>query len=139
MNREDEATERAAIRDLQSIYNTEGDRGRIDALVQVFTIDGTLEILGDEHGGRNAIHRYLTDVWQNGAPNVDLSGSRHHLSTSRIEFTGPETAQGWTYFFVMRRGKVVQEGTYVDRFTKSGSEWLISHRRVKLVWTKGEA
>lgn len=138
MNQHEEGLERAAIRHLQSIYNTEGDRGRIDALVEVFTEDGTLEILGESHEGRDAIHRYLTDVSQNGAPNVDLSGSRHHLTTSRIEFTGPDLAQGWTYFFVMRKGEVLQEGTYVDHFTKSETGWLIAYRRVKLVWTKGE-
>lgn len=139
MNRQDEANERAAIRHLQAIYNTDGDRGRIDALVEVFARDGVLEILGEQYKGRDAIHRYLSDVATNGAPGVDLSFSRHHLSTSRIEFSGPDAAQGWTYFFVMRKGEVLQEGTYVDRFAKSGSDWLIAHRRVKLVWTKGEA
>lgn len=134
----EQAIDRVAIQHLQSIYNTEGDRGRIAELLAVFAPEGTLELLGEEHVGHAAIERYLTGVTTDGAPNVDLRGSRHHLTTCRIEFDGADAARGWTYFYVMRNGEVLQEGTYIDRFVRTGDGWRIAHRRVKLLWTIGE-
>lgn len=133
MTAEEEATARAQIRHLQSIYNTSGDRGRIGELVAVFAPDGVLDIETEAFAGAEAIAGFLTQV-ATGGTGTDLAGSRHHLTTSRIEFTGAGQAQGWTYFFVMRRGIVLQEGTYIDRYCRVEGEWRIAHRRVKLLY-----
>jgi hypothetical protein len=129
---------RSEIRHLQSIYNTAGDRGRIDEVLVVFTEDGALEIPGRTLTGKSAIAAFLSGVATTGSDSVDLRGSRHHLTTSRIELEGEDAAQGWTYFFVMRAGQVIQEGTYIDRFMRTPEGWRIVHRRVKLLWTLGD-
>lgn len=129
----DEAIARSQIRHLQAVYNTSGDRGKIGELVAVFAPDGVLDIETEAFAGPEAIADFLTKV-ATGGSGSDLSGSRHHLTTSRIEFTEGGQAQGWTYFFVMRRGIVLQEGTYVDRYRKVDGQWRIAHRRVKLVY-----
>lgn len=125
----------AAIRHLLGVYNTSGDRAKIDELLTVFAEDGTLEVPGARHAGPAAIGAFLSGVAQTGSDSVDLRGSRHHLTTSRIEFDDEDHAQGWTYFFVMRAGVVLQEGTYVDRFVNTPGGWRIAHRRVKVLWT----
>jgi hypothetical protein len=126
---------RIEIRHLQSIYNTAADRGRIAEVVAVFATKGALEIPGRTFTGRDAIATFLSGVAETGSDSVDLRGSRHHLTTSRIDLDGEDAAQGWTYFFVMRAGQVIQEGTYIDRFIRTAEGWRIAHRRVKLLWT----
>lgn len=131
----EEAAARAAIRHTQSVYNTSGDRGRISELIAVFTEDGILEVPGESHAGRKAIFDYLSRVADGKVEGADLAGARHHLTTSRIEFEGADKALGWTYFYVMRRGQVIEEGTYIDQYVAKSDGWLIAHRRVKLLYS----
>lgn len=138
MNESEQAQARAKIRHLQSVYNSAGDRGKIDEVVAVFAEDGVLEIPNAIHRGQQAIAGFLSGVAATGSDGIDLRGSRHHLTTSRVEFTDAGNAQGWTYFFVMRAGQVIQEGSYVDRFVREAAGWRIAHRRVKLLWTSGD-
>ena len=129
---------RAAIRYIQGIYNSAGDRGKIDEVATVFTADGVLQLPDASYIGRDAIAAFLSGVTRSDNEGIDLRGSRHHLTTSRIDFESPDAAIGWTYFFVMRRGEVIQEGSYIDRFVVTDEGWRIAHRRVKLIWTKGD-
>src|SRR5882724_10365354 len=87
-----EAIAREEIRDVISRYNHAGDRGNLDALARCFTEDGVLDLEGeDEFVGRAAIHRRLSRVVaassERARPLV-----RHHVSSVRIELTGPDTA-----------------------------------------------
>lgn len=140
MNETEQAQARNAIRHLQSVYNNCGDRGRIADLMAIFTEDGILDIPGQTFAGPDAIAKFLSGVF-GGPPDrtgIDLAGSRHHLTTGRIEFDNPDWAQSWTYFLVIRRGTVIQEGTYIDTLTRRGGAWKIAHRRVKILWTQGD-
>lgn len=134
----EEEVARSAIRHLMATYNNTGDRGRIAELGQVFASEGVLQVPGRELRGRAAIEAYLGGVARGETETLNLGGSRHHLTTSRIELLSAQEAQGWTYFFVMRRGTCIQEGLYVDRFARQPDGWRIMHRRVKLLWTLGE-
>jgi hypothetical protein len=127
-------TARSAIRHTLSVYNNCGDRGRIQELLSAFAPDALLQVPGDEYRGHAQILEYLSGV-ATGTMKIDLRGARHNLTTSRIEIDGPENAHGWTYFFVMRQSEVIQEGTYIDQFIRSGDRWLISHRRVKMLFS----
>lgn len=127
---------RAEIRHIQSIYNNAGDRGRIDEVLSVFAGDGVLEVPGSTHAGHDAIRAFLSGVADARSGGIDLRGSRHHLTTCRIELDDAATARGWTYFFVMRAGTVIQEGSYIDRFVRTDDGWRIAHRRVKILWTQ---
>lgn len=129
---------RVAIRHLQSVYNTEGDRGRIAELVEIFSEDGALEVPGAVYAGKPAIAAFLSGVAVNGAASLDLRGARHHLTTSRIEFDGHDAARGWTYFLVTRAGQILQEGTYIDNYCCTPAGWRIAQRRVKILWTLGD-
>lgn len=133
MTYDEETLARAAIRHVQSVYNSAGDRGKVDDMVTAFAPDGVLDIESQSFTGPEAIKAFITAV-ATGGTTADLVGSRHHLTTSRLEFDSDETAQGWTYFFVMRQGVVIQEGTYIDRYRKVEGRWLIAHRRVKMLF-----
>jgi hypothetical protein len=134
----DQALARADIRHLQSIYNNAGDRGKIDEVLGVFASDGVLDIPGASYGGHVAIGSFLSGVADARSGGIDLRGARHHLTTCRIEFDDEASAQGWTYFFVMRGGTILQEGLYIDRFLLTDEGWRIAHRRVKILWTLGD-
>jgi hypothetical protein len=133
---------REAITHTQSVYNTEGDRGRLDGLLLTFTEDGVLELDRGEFRGREAIRGALSGAVDQkrreaaagppvGAPRLFL---RHHLTTRRIEFRGEDEADVWTYFFVMTPVGLDHAGVYVDHFVRQGDRWLIARRRVKIDW-----
>lgn len=128
----DVAIARDQIRNLVATYNNCGDRGRIDEFVEVFASDGVLEISQKKLDGRAAIHREISSIASGTRSDVDLSGSRHQLTTTRIELIDGTNAQGWIYFFVSRRGTIIEEGTYIDRYVKTTEGWRIAHRRVKM-------
>jgi hypothetical protein len=134
MTHDEEAIARAAIRHTQSIYNSSGDRGKVDDMLTAFAPHGVLDIGTDVFEGPAAIKDFISGV-TTGTRTVDLRGSRHHLTTSRIEFDGDDKANGWTYFFVMRQGEVIQEGTYIDQYGRIDGQWLIVHRRVKMLFS----
>jgi hypothetical protein len=130
---------RAAIEHTQSVYNTEGDRGRIDGLLSTFTDDGVLELDRGVYTGREQIRAALSpavdakraEAAQPGGPRLFL---RHNLTTRRIEFDTETAADVWTYFFVMTPIGLDHAGVYVDRFVERDGRWLIAHRRVKIDW-----
>lgn len=135
MTYEEENLARAAIRHTQSVYNNSADRGKTDEMVTAFASDGVLDTPDKAFTGHAEIAAFIKGVGNKSTTTVDLIGSRHHLTTSRVEFDGADKAQGWTYFFVMRQGQVIQEGTYIDQYRREGDRWLIAHRRVKMLFS----
>lgn len=135
MTDHDIAIARDQIRHLIACYNNMADRGRIDEFANLFADDGILQITHQSLQGRETIYRELSSIASGTRPDVDLSGSRHQLTTCRIEMTGENSAQGWTYFFVSRRGTIIEEGTYIDQFTKTAEGWRFAHRRVKMLYS----
>src|SRR3974390_2856250 len=131
----DVAVARDQIRNLVATYNNCADRGRIDEFVQVFAPDGVLEITHQKMQGRAAIQKEIASIASGPRPDVHLSGSRHQLTTTRIEILDAANAQGWIYFFVSRRGTIIEEGTYIDRYVKTSAGWRIAHRRGKMLYS----
>jgi hypothetical protein len=76
--------------------------------------------------------------WLDRDPNAPaIHGSRfirHHLSTSKIDLTGPVTARARTYWVAWTDIGPDHAGYYLDDFRKVGDQWLIAHRRVRLDW-----
>ena len=135
MNDHDIAIARDQIRALIALYNNSGDRGRIADLASVFAPDGVLQLSKQILEGRDAIERELSSIASGARPDVNLIGSRHQITTTRIDMIDDATAQGFIYFFVSRRGTIIEEGTYLDRYVKLPEGWRIAHRRVKMHYT----
>ncbi|MCW2580422.1 MAG: hypothetical protein JWR82_2023 [Blastococcus sp.] len=133
----DELLAREAIAYTQSVYNTEGDRGRLDGLLATFTEDGVLELDRGGFRGREAIRGALSGAVEKKRGEAAEGRRlflRHHLTTRRVEFAGEAAADVWTYFFVMTPVGLDHSGVYVDRFVRQGERWLIARRRVKIDW-----
>jgi hypothetical protein len=133
----DELIAREEIRSLLAHYNSCGDRGAVEEMVQAFAEDAVLDIAAGTFEGRGAILSFMQGVRGRGALTGASGGAaprpvRHHLTTSRVDLEGPDAARAWTYFLVVRDGVVLQNGVYVDRFARAGGRWAIAHRRIKM-------
>jgi hypothetical protein len=134
---------REAIRDTMAKYNTSGDRLKVEDYVACFTDDGIME---SEFVPEDRMFRYAGKAeilawqtrWRNRDPGAEaIHGAtfiRHHLSTSKIDITGPGTARARTYWVAWTDIGPDHAGYYLDEFRKVGDEWLIAHRRVRLDW-----
>ncbi len=120
--------DREAIRHLMSIYNINGDRGRVDALGAAFIEEGIIEFSGEASKGRAAIVARLSG---GGARNPALLVSRHHLTTSLIELDG-DKATARSYFQVLTNQGLDHHGHYSDTLVRTPDGWRIAHRSVRI-------
>jgi hypothetical protein len=125
------------IRNLVATYNANGDSGRFDEMVQVFTPDGVLEAGGGRHEGRDAIIRFLTGV-ADGPVAADAAAApapaprsyvRHMVATHKIDVVSPERAKGYAYYQVITAIGLDHWGRYFDEYANIDGTWLIAHRR----------
>jgi hypothetical protein len=136
----DDLLAREAIRDLIVRYTIAGDHLRVDEFVACFTDDAVME---SERVVPERLFRYESRAeiraWQERwlAGDGGTHGAtfvRHHLSTSKIDLTGPDAASGRTYWVAWTDIGPDHAGYYLDSFRKVDGEWLIAHRRVRLDW-----
>jgi hypothetical protein len=126
-----------AIRRTLAAYNVAGDRMRLEELAATFAEDGVLELPTSSLRGRAAIAAGLGGRRSADAP--PPSGRRptfvrHHLTTSLLELTGPDTASGRTYFLVFTDVGPDHAGVYVDRLRRTPDGWRFEHRKVMIDW-----
>ena len=137
----EEMMAREAIRYTMSVYNSAGDRGRMDEMMSAFAEDGVIELDGGVVAeGRDAIkERLMSGVTERRerASTGQRVFLRHNITTSRIEFVSPTEADAWTYFFVITEAGLVETGVYIDQFVEVGDRWLIKRRRARVdqTWT----
>lgn len=135
---------REGIRDTLAKYNTSGDRLKAEDFAACFTEDGVIESVrpdGSEifrYAGRAAIFAWQ-NRWRTREPGETVavhkaSYVRHHLSTCKIDLTGPDTARVRTYWAAWTDIGPDHAGYYLDDFRKEGGQWLIAHRRVRKDW-----
>jgi hypothetical protein len=138
----DELLARESIRQTMANYTLAGDRLRIEDFIAVFTVDAVLESEGVPEAdafrfeGRESMRAWFTR-WkkpEGAEPTHQATFVRHHLSTSQIELTGPDTARARTYWVAYTDIGPDHGGYYVDQFRKVGERWLIAHRKVRMDW-----
>ena len=136
---DEELKDRIAIGDRLAACTQAGDARKADAYAECFTVDGVLQ-LDQAIAGREAIR-----AWMGGAsiippPKADAAGARspgfvsHHLTTSKVELTGPDAAKARTYWLVTSAAGLDHNGYYDDVLRKEGGLWLIAHRRPRTLW-----
>lgn len=139
----DDLLAREAIRDAIARYTTSGDRLKVDAFMACFTDDAVIETDGVpedrafRYEGKDAIRAWQMR-WLARDPDAakvhKASFIRHHLSTSKIDLDGPDTAKVRTYWVAWTDIGPDHAGYYLDEFRKVGENWLIARRRVRLDW-----
>ncbi len=130
---------REQIHHTMAVYCNSVDSGDVEGVVSVFMEDGKLELSsGTKPVGRAAIRAFYMPVIGPDRPDRMPDGAipllRHNLTTSRVEFTDDDTAQGWTYFMSLTRHGLDHAGRYLDTFRRQGERWLIADRRIAVEW-----
>jgi len=126
------------IRNLVATYNANGDSGRFDNMVQVFTPEGVLEAGGGRHEGREGIIRFLTGVADGPEPAAPAAAPatpatrsyvRHMVATHKIDVVSSQRATGYAYYQVITAIGLDHWGRYFDEYVNVDGTWLIAHRR----------
>jgi hypothetical protein len=124
-----ELVARECIRDTVARYNHAGDRGRFDEMVECFTPEGTLVVVGaGTHRGRAALRAFFAGVGDR-APG--LTHLRHCVTNLLIDVVDPQEAEASSYFQVITDIGLDHWGRYRDRLVPVGDRWLLSERSVK--------
>ncbi|MGE3328473.1 MAG: nuclear transport factor 2 family protein [Acidimicrobiia bacterium] len=126
----DDLIAREAIRHTLASYHIAGDGNDADGYAAVFTEDGVVRAGGMEIAGREQLRE-----WKAARTKVLTAAFvRHNLTTCKIDLTGPDSATGRAYFFVVTDVGPDHCGTYDDEYRKVGDEWLIASRNVDMLW-----
>lgn len=131
---DEELKARVAIADRLGTLAQAGDARKADLYAACFTEDGVLA-LDEPITGREAIRQWMA------APSVIPQGGgrprghiSHHITSSRITLTGPDTATGRVYFLVTSPVGIDHNGYYDDRYRRVGTDWLVEHRKPRTLW-----
>lgn len=123
---------REAIRATISRYAHCADSGRFDDLVNLFAVDGMLEIAGrDPIGGREAIRAFLTGTKSQLAASTTRPLIRHHVSSIDIVAVDRDRATARSYFFVITERGPDHWGRYRDELVRVDALWLFQRRLVR--------
>jgi hypothetical protein len=142
-----ELVARESIRDRIARWNSNGDAGRMAAMVEVLAPDvefqaaesevlhGRDEVLAFLHGvkgGKSASAEPATAVVRTGRylPAGKRPSIRHFTSNPHIEFESETRAHVRTYYQVLSTFGLDHWGRYLDEFGVVDGEWLITKRTV---------
>lgn len=139
----EEVRARLAIADRLAACTQAGDARKADAYAECFTVDGVLDLTaggGEAIAGREAIRAWMK------APSVippprdrPVGFVSHHLTTSAVMLTGPDTATARTYWLVTSPVGLDHNGYYDDRFERVGGAWLLASRKPRTLWMAADS
>jgi hypothetical protein len=136
----DEMLAREAIRYTLELYNHAADTARYELHHEVFHPQAVFEVQGKgELVGPDAIIAMLQPAAVARGAFEKGNFQRHNLTTTMIDFTGPETATVVTYIIVVTELGIDHTGRYDDVFVKSGARWLIERRRASMEWSRPDS
>ena len=122
----------AEIRNLISAYNSFGDRGRFDEMLNLFAEQAVMDIDdGRLYEGADQIKKIFTDTNDSLSKGDSPSYIQHHTASTHIEFEGTEKANSKSYFSVFLSHGIDHWGRYEDKFENINGKWMFVYRRVK--------
>ncbi|AMK19825.1 MULTISPECIES: nuclear transport factor 2 family protein [Sphingobium] len=131
---------REAIRYTIELYNKAADNAQYELHHQVFHPDALFEVQGKgELKGPEAIIAMLHPAAKRRGAFESGKFQRHNLTTTMIEFTGPDSAKVVTYIIVVTELGIDHSGRYDDEFVRSGDRWLIMRRRATMEWARPDS
>jgi hypothetical protein len=130
-----ELTAREAVRDLVARYNANGDRGRFDAVLELFAPHADMEVLGVLHEGIEGISAMFSGA-QADVKALPASGERtyirHFTATLQIDVVDEDHARSHCYFQVLQPHGLDHWGRYQDEYERIDGRWLFSRRKVSM-------
>jgi hypothetical protein len=129
-----EIAARVAIADLVVRYNSNGDTGRFDNVMELFAPDAVLEESGRPRHGRDEIRTIFTGA-ADGVSQKTGEGPRHvrHITgTLQIDLIDETSATGRCYFQVLTQIGLDHWGRYVDSYRVIDGKWRFASRKVSI-------
>jgi hypothetical protein len=129
---------RLAIADRLAAATQAGDARQADAYAECFTADGVLDL--SRGGGEPIAGRETIRAWMKAPSVIPQRADRpagfvsHHLTTSKVDLTGPDSATARTYWLVTSPAGLDHNGYYDDRLSRVDGVWLLASRRPRTVW-----
>jgi uncharacterized protein (TIGR02246 family) len=122
---------RESIRDAIARYNANGDAGRIDAVVNLFTPDAVVEILGKTYRGHDGIRNFFAAA----TASISSQGKavkyvRHSTTTLQIDLISPTAAKSRCYFSVVDDKGMHTWGRYIDEYSSADGSWHFAKRQI---------
>jgi len=139
-----ELVARESIRDLVARYNANGDSGRFEQMLQVFSDDASMELIAVDgtvrrYDGIDQVATIFTEtkaMWDAGAranAGPGATQTRHHVrhftATHQIDLMDETHARGRCYFLVIMPHGLDHWGRYVDEYGVRDGRWVITLRR----------
>ena len=126
-----ELVARESIRDIVARYNSNGDSGRVDAMMALFLGDATLEVPGRASiDGIDSIREFFSGVADGGDNGFELKVLQHHTATHQIDIIDEGRASGRCYFAVYTQLGLDHWGRYVDEYRCRDGQWKFLRRVV---------
>lgn len=127
-----ELVAREGIRDLVARYNTNGDAGRFDPVLELFTDDASMELPDGVHSGLPAIRAIFEGASASTGASTDSRAKfiRHFTATHQIDVLSESEARGSCYFVVFTDAGADHWGRYLDEYRCVGERWLFARRKV---------
>ena len=123
---------REQIRDLVARYNANGDSGRFDPMLELFTDDAVMHIPSGSHRGKGEIEAMFADATRKtgGGDDARAAFIRHFTATLQIDLVSPTEATSRCYYQVLTDRGLDHWGRYLDRYRLDGGRWRFAERTV---------
>jgi hypothetical protein len=130
----DHATKRLPIMETLWRYAEAADAGDYATVSQAFTPNGQMIAASRVLTGRQMIHETLHGLYLAREGNVEGNFQRHHVTTSKIDFTSDTSATGTIYVLVITERGLDHSARYFDKYELSVGQFLIAERTIELDW-----
>jgi hypothetical protein len=121
---------RESIRELVIRYNSCGDGGRFDDVLDLFAPDATMVFRGIAHRGRDEIATVFTGTRDRLTDAPAPSSIRHFTATHQIDLVDEHHAHGRCYFAAFTSAGLDHWGRYIDEFRVVDRAWRFATRVV---------
>ena len=122
---------REEIRDLVARYNANGDSGRLEVMLALFSADAVLEVEGRPYRGVDEIRAMFEAAAR--STRARAGGNvRHFTATHQIDLLGPDHAKGRCYFQVLTEVGLDHWGRYVAEYRRAEGRWRLATREVRV-------
>ena len=126
-----EVVAREEIRDLVTRYNSNGDSGRFEQLMELFDDSYVMVLFGtDTYNGRGEIINIFNNATDRLSSGDTPRYVRHFVATHQIDLESKTKASGRCYFAVLTHLGVDHWGRYIDTYKKLNGKWYFDVRRV---------
>jgi ketosteroid isomerase-like protein len=121
---------REGIRDLVTRYNSNGDSGRFEQVMELFTDDAVMELQDRVCRGKDEIITIFTGTKERLRGGSTPGYVRHFTATHQIDLTDESNATGRAYYSVISPTGLDHWGRYLDTYRVVDGRWRFAHRKV---------